>query len=161
MLREGPGSPARTLLPPSPAPLFRVLASRRVTAVTREQLQQKKVDTAAKVEAHACLRSLINGSAQVLSSSWFFLLSGEATAPAAASGGAVGRGGATGDVLRTAGVSSEATATVSIVAVRRLAHTCGVIRSGAGGPTLAHADMQLRRNAVGKGRLGYREVWGL
>ncbi|CAM9931532.1 unnamed protein product, partial [Laminaria digitata] len=106
----------------------------------------KEAETTAKVEAHARLCSLINGSARVLSSSWFFLLTrgeGVTTPPTtAASGGEAG--------------SDATTTTVPVGAVRRLARSCGIIRSSAGGgPTLAQADVQLRRNAVGKGRLGY------
>lgn len=49
-------------------------------------------------------------------------------------------------------------ATVPVIAVRRLVQACGIMRSSAGGPTLAHVDMELQRTAVGKGRLGHREV---
>ena len=159
-MRTGLGVQLETLLPPFLMPFPRSCLC-RVTAVAREHFEQK-ADTTAKVEAHARFCSLINGSAHALSSSWLFLLSGEATTPTAASGVEAVSGSAIGDVLYTpaARVSSDATRTVPIVAVRRLAHTCGIVRSSAGGPTLAHVDMQLRRNTIGKGRLGYREVRG-
>lgn len=160
----GHGSPAQAFPFALPPPIFCSLASCRVTALlllAREQLRTKqKADTTAKVEAHARLCSLINGSAHVLSSSWFFLLSREASTPTTSSRGGAGGsgGGVAGDALHPRGVSRDGTATVPIVVVRRLAQTCGIVRSSEGGPTPAHADAQLRRNAVGKGRLGYREV---
>lgn len=39
--------------------------------------------------------------------------------------------------------------------------TCGMLRSTAGGPTLAHVDVELQKNAIGRGRVGHREVSGL
>lgn len=47
-----------------------------------------------------------------------------------------------------------------VIAVRRLIQSCGILQGTTGEPTLAHADMELQRNSVGKGSrsIGHREV---
>lgn len=125
-----------------------------------------------EAEASTRRRSLTNGVARALTASWFSVLGRAMGTSTAASVGRhddpsvrrhAGKGSGDGrDANGAAGVAvgkPEVDSTVPGVAVRRLAQACGLLRSGGGGPTLAHVDMELRRNAVGKGRLGHREVF--
>lgn len=70
-------------------------------------------------------------------------------------------GAAHGDHGADGGGAASADSTVPVIAVRRLVQSCGILQGTAGGPTLAHADMELQRNAVGKGgrSIGHREVF--
>lgn len=92
--------------------------------------------------------------------SWFSLLARATTGVAAH--GDHGHDGLGNE--RTGGGSAEGVASVDsavpVIAVRRLVQSCGILQGTAGGPTLAHADMELQRNAVGKGgrSIGHREV---
>lgn len=52
-------------------------------------------------------------------------------------------------------------ASVTGAAVRRLVQMCGIVRATAAGPTLAHVDVELHKNATGRGRVGHREVMWL
>lgn len=119
------------------------------------KLEREKAAKAAEAEAHVRLRSLVDGSARVLSASWLSIV-WRTTAKSPATGGGGGGGGFSSDAQH-ADVSVDAT--VPVIVVRRLMQTCGMLRSGAGGPTLAHVDMEIQLNTVGKGRLGHREVW--
>lgn len=136
----------------------------------------KKATKAAEAEALHRLRSLINSTARSLSASWFSLLTTVPATVAAARGTsrsgrggdggggdgvADGSGNANDDATEGAGEKSgDITATVPAIIIRRLCQDCGIVRSNAGGPTLAHADMELQRNALGKGgrSFGHREV---
>ncbi|CAM9747581.1 unnamed protein product, partial [Scytosiphon promiscuus] len=147
--------------------------SARATAVCAEEAIK-----AAEAEASHRLRSLINSAARALSASWFWLLT-MVPATVAAARGTSTHGGHGGDGGRGDGVtegsgnnnhvggegggktSGEFSATVPAIVVRRLFQSCGILRSSAGGPTLAHADMELQRNAVGKGgrSVGHQEYF--
>lgn len=120
-----------------------------------------KATKAAEAEALRHLRSLTNASARVLSASWFSLL-GSANAGTSAHGGhGHGSDGLTDE--HTGGGAEgvvSVDATVLGIAVRRFVRSCGILQGTAGAPTLAHADMELQRNAVGKGgrSVGHRGV---
>lgn len=110
---------------------------------------------------------MINAAARNLSVSWFSLLA-TATAAAASHGGHAGHGtgGGRGEGIADGNINSAADraastdATVPAIAVRRLVQSCGILRNAGGGPTLAHADMELQRNTASRGgrSVGHREV---
>eukprot|EP00752_Nemacystus_decipiens_P016892 g15121.t4 len=130
--------------------------SARAAAVCVEEATK-----AAEAAANNRLRSLTNASARALSVSWFSLLARAATG--AAAHGDRGHGGP-GNEHAGSGAGRAAApvdSTVPVIAVRRLVQSCGILQGTAGGPTLAHADMELQRNAVGKGgrSIGHREFF--
>ncbi|CAN0293336.1 unnamed protein product, partial [Hapterophycus canaliculatus] len=146
--------------------------SARATAVCAEEATK-----AAEAEALHRLRSLINSTARALSASWFSLLTTVAATVAASRGPTHGGHGGDGsgshgaaeepgnsNDIDTAGEgqkSVDVNATVPAIVVRRLFQICGILKSNGGGPTLAHADMELKKNAVGKGKrsVGHREFF--
>ena len=96
--------------------------------------------------------------------SWFSILARATTNGGAAHGGDHGRDSFGNECAGTGsggdGGAGSVDATVPVIAVRRLVQSCGILQGTAGGPTLAHADMELQRNAIGKGgrSIGHREV---
>lgn len=122
-------------------------------------MSKQKATKAAEAAALSRLRSITNASARVLSASWSSLMTRATTG--AATHGAHGHGGPGNG--RTGSGADGVTcvdSTVPVIAVRRLVQSCGILQGTAGGPTLAHADMELQRHAVGKGAryIGHREV---
>ncbi|CBJ26603.1 expressed unknown protein [Ectocarpus siliculosus] len=137
--------------------------SARAAAVCLEEANK-----AAQAETLHRLRSMINAAARTLSASWFSLLA-TATSAAATHGGHVGHGtgGGRGEGTAVENINSAADrpastdATVPAIAVRRLVQSCGILRNAGGGPTLAHADMELQRNTASRGgrSVGHREYF--
>ncbi|CAM9617927.1 unnamed protein product, partial [Ectocarpus sp. 8 AP-2014] len=127
--------------------------SARAAAVCLEEANK-----AAQAETLHRLRSMINAAARTLSASWFSLLA-TATSAAATHGGHAGHGtgGGRGEGTADENINSAADrpastdATVPAIAVRRLVQSCGILRNAGGGPTLAHADMELQRNTASRG----------
>ncbi|CAM9848642.1 unnamed protein product, partial [Ectocarpus sp. 12 AP-2014] len=137
--------------------------SARAAAVCLEEANK-----ATQAETLHRLRSMINAAARTLSASWFSLLA-TATSAAATHGGHAGHGtgGGRGEGTADENVNSAADrrastdATVPAIAVRRLVQSCGILRNAGGGPTLAHADMELQRNTASRGgrSVGHREYF--
>ncbi|CAM9627231.1 unnamed protein product [Ectocarpus fasciculatus] len=137
--------------------------SARAAAVCLEEANK-----AAQAETLHRLRSMVNAAARTLSVSWFSLLA-TATAAAASHGGHAGHGtgGGRGEGIADGNINSAADraassdATVPAIAVRRLVQSCGILRNAGGGPTLAHADMELQRNTASRGgrSVGHREYF--
>lgn len=95
--------------------------------------------------------------------SWFSLLARATTGAAAHGDHGHGHGlGGLGNDHTGGGadVAASIDSAVPVIAVRRLVQSCGILQGTAGGPTLAHADMELQRHAVAKGTrsIGHREV---
>ncbi|CAM9418160.1 unnamed protein product [Ectocarpus sp. 4 AP-2014] len=137
--------------------------SARAAAVCLEEANK-----AAQAETLHRLRSMINAAARTLSASWFSLLA-TATSAAATHGGHAGHGtgGSRGEGTADENINSAADrpastdATVLAITVRRLVQSCGILRNAGGGPTLAHADMELQRNTASRGgrSVGHREYF--
>lgn len=158
---------AETTLKPQPCS---VRPSSALTAVSTPppvppNAVQKKATKAAEAAALHRLRAMTNASARVLSASWFSLLA-RAPGGAAARGGGHGHGhGHDGSADEHAGSGAEGAVSIDatvvpVIAVRRLIQSCGILGTTGGAPTLGYADMELQRNAVGKGgrSIGHREV---